>query len=72
MTYSASNVTSSVIQPLIDQGAIIVGKTKLSMLANAYFTAAQWVDYSLPIVCPYSHDPFIALFTRRLKQNTFY
>ncbi|ETS80715.1 hypothetical protein PFICI_08244 [Pestalotiopsis fici W106-1] len=48
-TYPPANRTSGVIQALIDQGAIIVGKTKLSTFAQAYFTAAQWVDYSLPV-----------------------
>lgn len=54
MTYPPSNVTSAVIQNLIDLGAIIVGKTKLSLFANPLFTAAQWPDYSLPFVCPLS------------------
>ncbi|KAL3477183.1 amidase signature enzyme [Aspergillus californicus] len=48
-TYPPANQTSRVIQNLIDQGAIIVGKTKLPMFASAYFTASQWVDYELPI-----------------------
>lgn len=49
-TYPPSNRTSGVIQNLIDQGAVIVGKTKLSTFANAYFTASQWIDYFLPTV----------------------
>lgn len=50
MTYPPANQTSGPIQLLIDQGAIIVGKTKLSQFAQAYFTSSQWVDYELPIV----------------------
>ncbi|KAJ5775765.1 amidase signature enzyme [Penicillium nucicola] len=46
--YPPSNVTSQVIQNLIDLGAIIVGKTKLSLFASPLFTVAQWPDYSLP------------------------
>ncbi|KAK9475713.1 amidase signature enzyme [Lipomyces japonicus] len=49
ITYPPVNVSSGVLQNLLDQGAIIVGKTKLSMFADAYFTSAQWVDYSLPV-----------------------
>ncbi|CAI7644129.1 unnamed protein product [Penicillium manginii] len=48
MTYPPSNATSEVIQNLIDLGAIIVGKTKLSLFASPLFTVAQWPDYSLP------------------------
>ncbi|KAL4899038.1 hypothetical protein BDW74DRAFT_171806 [Aspergillus multicolor] len=47
-TYPPSNVTSGTIQHLIDMGAIIVGKTKLSVFANAWFSIAEWPDYSLP------------------------
>lgn len=50
MTYPPSNVTSGAIQNLIDMGAIIVGKTKLPPYANAWFSIAQWPDYSLPFV----------------------
>jgi hypothetical protein len=50
MTYPPANETSGAIQLLIDQGAIIVGKTKLSMYASADFTVSQWIDYQLPIV----------------------
>ena len=49
-TYPPANKTSGVIQSLIDQGAIIVGKTKLSLFAGALFTASEWTDYELPIV----------------------
>lgn len=49
-TYPPANQTSGVIQNLIDQGAIIVGKTKLSLFAGALFTASEWTDYELPIV----------------------
>ncbi|KAJ5333569.1 Amidase [Penicillium brevicompactum] len=48
-TYPPANQTSGVIQSLIDQGAIIVGKTKLSLFAGALFTASEWTDYELPI-----------------------
>ncbi|PYH75896.1 amidase signature enzyme [Aspergillus uvarum CBS 121591] len=47
-TYPPSNVTSGVIQHLLDQGAVVVGKTKLSVFANAWFSIAEWPDYSLP------------------------
>ena len=50
MTYPPANASTALIQNLLEQGAIIVGKTKLSAFAQAYFTAAQWVDYSLPVV----------------------
>lgn len=49
-TYPPANQTSGVIQNLIDQGAVIVGKTKLSLFAGALFTASEWTDYELPIV----------------------
>ncbi|KAF7515216.1 hypothetical protein PCG10_003565 [Penicillium crustosum] len=48
-TYPPANQTSGVIQNLIDQGAIIVGKTKLSLFAGALFTASEWPDYELPV-----------------------
>ncbi|KAL3488552.1 amidase signature enzyme [Aspergillus germanicus] len=48
-TYPPANQTSGVIQNLIDKGAIVVGKTKLSVYANAWFTISQWPDTSLPI-----------------------
>ncbi|KAJ5352581.1 Amidase [Penicillium brevicompactum] len=48
-TYPPANQTSGVIQSLINQGAIIVGKTKLSLFAGALFTASEWADYELPI-----------------------
>ncbi|RDW76548.1 uncharacterized protein DSM5745_06540 [Aspergillus mulundensis] len=47
-TYPPSNVTSGVIQHLIDMGAVVVGKTKLSVFANAWLSIAEWPDYSLP------------------------
>ncbi|OJJ97044.1 hypothetical protein ASPACDRAFT_45900 [Aspergillus aculeatus ATCC 16872] len=47
-TYPLSNMTSGVIQHLLDKGAIVVGKTKLSVFANAWFSIAEWPDYSLP------------------------
>lgn len=49
-TYPPANETSGSIQNLIDKGAVIVGKTKLTLFANPLFTISQWPDYSLPFV----------------------
>ncbi|PYH43890.1 amidase signature enzyme, partial [Aspergillus saccharolyticus JOP 1030-1] len=47
-TYPPANTTSGVIQHLLDKGAIVVGKTKLSVFAKPWFSIAEWPDYSLP------------------------
>lgn len=46
--YPAANETATVVQRLIDGGAIIVGKMKTSQFANGEAPTADWVDYPSP------------------------
>jgi hypothetical protein len=46
--YPERNATASVVQRLIDAGAIIVGKMKTSQFANGETATADWVDYHSP------------------------
>lgn len=47
--YSARNRTANVIQRLIDDGAIIVGKTKTTTFADRELATQDWID---------THSPF--------------
>ena len=47
-TYGAAEETAPSIQKLIDQGAIVVGKTKMSTFASAEAPTDQWVDFHCP------------------------
>lgn len=46
--YGIQHTTSSYVKRLIDQGAIIVGKTKLCSFAGAEMPPAQVIDYLAP------------------------
>ncbi|KAK2764404.1 hypothetical protein FQN54_009098 [Arachnomyces sp. PD_36] len=46
--YPESSVTSSAVQKAIDQGAIIVGKTKTAEFGGSQEVVGDWVDYSYP------------------------
>ncbi|KAI9368169.1 amidase signature domain-containing protein [Aspergillus egyptiacus] len=46
--YPPANTTAPAIQPLIDAGAVIVGKMKTSQFANGETATADWVDYHSP------------------------
>lgn len=40
--------TSAYLQSIVDKGAIVVGKTKLSAFASAEEATDQWIDYHAP------------------------
>ncbi|OKL57895.1 hypothetical protein UA08_06631 [Talaromyces atroroseus] len=46
--YPPANVTSPVVQALVDAGAVIVGKVKTSQFANGELATADWIDYHSP------------------------
>ncbi|KPM45590.1 hypothetical protein AK830_g921 [Neonectria ditissima] len=46
--YPASNSTAAALQSLLDLGAIVVGKTKLSQFAEVEVPTADWVDFHCP------------------------
>lgn len=46
--YGIQNVTSSFVQHLVDQGAVVVGKTKLSAYAGAEIPPEKCIDYFPP------------------------
>ncbi|EIN03572.1 amidase signature enzyme [Punctularia strigosozonata HHB-11173 SS5] len=48
--YPPRNATAPAVQRLIDQGAVIVGKTKTSQFANGETATADWVDQ----LCPFN------------------
>lgn len=47
--YPPQEKTASYVQKLIDQGAIIVGKTKMTQFASSDEPTDQWVDFHCPI-----------------------
>lgn len=47
-TFDASNSTANVIDTLVKQGAIIVGKTKMCAFATAENPTDQWIDFHCP------------------------
>jgi Asp-tRNA(Asn)/Glu-tRNA(Gln) amidotransferase A subunit family amidase len=48
--YPPRNTTAPAVQRLIDQGAVVVGKTKTSQFANGETATADWVDQLCPFV----------------------
>ncbi|KAJ9119397.1 hypothetical protein QFC24_005630 [Naganishia onofrii] len=48
LTYEPRNATAVSIQRLIDQGAVIIGKTKTSQFANGETPTADWQDQFSP------------------------
>lgn len=46
--YPASNSTAAALQSLLDLGAIVIGKTKLSQFAEVEAPTADWVDFHCP------------------------
>ncbi|KAK1923360.1 amidase signature enzyme [Papiliotrema laurentii] len=49
-TYPVKEVNSDVVQRLVDQGGIIVGRCKTSQFANGESATADWVDQ----LCPFN------------------
>lgn len=47
-TYSADEQTAEYVKHLIDQGAVIIGKTKLCAFASAEDPPLHWIDYPCP------------------------
>ncbi|KAJ5480157.1 hypothetical protein N7530_005666 [Penicillium desertorum] len=47
--YPPQEKSASYVQKLIDQGAIIVGKTKMTQFASSDEPTDQWVDFHCPI-----------------------
>ena len=46
--YEAKKESAKEVQKLIDLGAVIVGKTKMSAFASAEEPTDQWIDYHCP------------------------
>ena len=46
--YGPDEETSTFVQQLIDMGAVIVGKTKLSAFASSEEPTDQWIDFHAP------------------------
>ncbi len=46
--YEEATVTAPAVQILIDQGAVVVGKSKLTQFAETEYPTADWVDYHCP------------------------
>ncbi|OHW91155.1 glutamyl-tRNA amidotransferase [Colletotrichum incanum] len=46
--YPSMNRTATVVQNLMDAGAVLVGKMKTSQFANGESATADWVDYHAP------------------------
>lgn len=46
--YPEKNITAPSIQELLDLGAILVGKTKMTQFAETEYPTADWVDYHCP------------------------
>lgn len=47
--YPADEQSASYVQKLIDQGAVIVGKTKMTQFASSDEPTDQWIDFHCPI-----------------------
>ncbi|KAK7402617.1 hypothetical protein QQX98_011629 [Neonectria punicea] len=46
--YPPSNKTATALQTLLDLGAVVIGKTKLSQFAEVEVPTADWVDFHCP------------------------
>ena len=46
--YPPSNTTAPAVQRLLDLGAVVIGKTKLSQFAEVETPTADWVDFHCP------------------------
>ena len=46
--YGSKDHSAAQVQKLVDLGAVIVGKTKMSVFASAEEPTDQWIDYHCP------------------------